>query len=380
MSHAIARAAAHPIRWMFFAVLAAGSVWITRGTLLYFDAEDIHPFVLEKLPLPLEDVWLAALHVHVIAAAIALPACLALLSHTVMRRFPRAHRIAGRMTGGLVLVALVPSGAYLSFFATGGWPSTLGFLLSGAIAFVAMWRAIATARARDFVQHRRFVLHVVAQMSVAVTSRAMLVAAGLLELAPEPTYVVSLWLPVLASAALAEVIAIRGAKRAPPARGGTMKSLFRYVPVPLLAIGLLSAPAFAAPPAKKAALAAVNKKLVKPLQKHDAKRARFSRVRRPPAEYRARITAKAPETDARGKRFFPYAVDTRYSSKVGSGWGKSEIKGCVYVDDGAVFAERGDKIVAARVLTGKRAKAPPAGTCRAAPRTAQKSVRKVARP
>jgi hypothetical protein len=51
--------------------------------------------------------------------------------------------------------------------------------------------------------------HVVAQMSVAVTSRAMLIGFGYLEIDPDTAYVVALWGPVLFSALVAEALSRR---------------------------------------------------------------------------------------------------------------------------------------------------------------------------
>src|SRR6266540_2628923 len=145
--------------------LAIGSAVITLCSVVYF-GEDLAPFVIEKLPLPLEDAWLLALKVHVVTVAFAFPACLVLLSTTLLRRGPRLHRWLGRVTAGVVLLALVPSGMYLSLFAKGGFLSTLGFMLSGAIVAVAMVQGVRTARARRHAEHRRWALHVLAQMSV----------------------------------------------------------------------------------------------------------------------------------------------------------------------------------------------------------------------
>jgi hypothetical protein len=188
--------------------LALGSAFITFGSLDYFGA-DLPAFVVEKLPLPWEQVWLGALRVHVVAAAFVLPGCLALTSKTVLARAPRFHRWAGRVTAAVVLLALVPSGSYLALFAKGGVPSTVGFLLSGAIVAVAMVLAVREARARRFGAHRRFVLHVLAQLSVAVTSRAMLFGLDAIAFDPERTYLIALWLPVAASAVAVELITWR---------------------------------------------------------------------------------------------------------------------------------------------------------------------------
>lgn len=196
------------LRVLVLVALAAGSATITNASLAYF-GEDLAPFVLEKLPLPLEDVWMQALQVHVIAAAICLPGCLLLSLGIVIRRAPRLHRWLGRVVGTVVLLALVPSGLYLSWFAKGGLTSTVGFMLSGIIVAIAMIQGVRAARARRFVDHRRWVLHVLAQLSVAVTSRALLFAFDAAAVDETLAYLVSLWVPVVGSFGLVELLLTR---------------------------------------------------------------------------------------------------------------------------------------------------------------------------
>ena len=126
--------------------LGLGALVIGWASRVYFASDELAPFVIEKLPLPHEDLWLAALKVHVVAASFALPACL-LLSWKRLLRLPRTHRWLGRGTGAVVLAALVPSGLYLSLYAKGGAPATGGFALSGLIVALAMvWGSGARAR------------------------------------------------------------------------------------------------------------------------------------------------------------------------------------------------------------------------------------------
>ncbi len=196
------------LRLPWFAALAIGSAFITKASLAYFNDEEYAPFLLEKLDLPVPDPvryeWV--LKVHVVTAAFVLPACLLLMSRFVQRRAPRFHRWLGRVTGVATLLALVPSGAYMSRYATGGLPSTLGFLTSGAIIAVAMVQGVRTARARAFVAHRRWMLHVLAQMAVAVVSRGMLIASDAAGVDPLRGYIACLWLPVIGGALFVELL------------------------------------------------------------------------------------------------------------------------------------------------------------------------------
>ena len=188
--------------WMVFVLW--GTATMAHSSLTYLELGELHPFALEKYPLPQPELWFAALVVHVPTALFALPACWLLQTRWMLRRFPRAHRYLGRLTALVLLVAVVPSGAYLALFAKGGWPSTVGFLLSGAIVVVAMVRSVQAARSRRFREHRRYSGHVFAQLVVAIVSRVILVGADRFALDPVTTYVVALWGPVLGCALVAE--------------------------------------------------------------------------------------------------------------------------------------------------------------------------------
>ncbi|HEY2512202.1 MAG TPA: DUF2306 domain-containing protein [Polyangiaceae bacterium] len=205
------RALAPLPRRVFLLLMLAGSALITASSLAYFDFSTLPPFVVEKLPVRFEALWLASLRVHVAAAALSFPLCLALMTRRLQRRVGW-HRRIGRVAGILVLFALVPTGAILAFDAKGGPVVTAGFLLSGAIIGWFMVRGVAAARRHEVLPHQRAMRHVLAQMSVAVTSRALLVGFDAAGVDPDFAYVVALWGPVLASAAVVEFLP---RKRAP---------------------------------------------------------------------------------------------------------------------------------------------------------------------
>ena len=188
--------------------LVAGAALIAIGSVVYF-SEEAPPFLLEKLPLPNEDLWLLAVRVHVVTAIFSLVACLVLRSAMVVRRAPILHRWLGRVTGIALLLGAVPSGFYLALFAKGGLPSTIGFLLSGVITALAMVEAIRRARRGEVAAHRRAANHVLAQLSVAVTSRTLLLCFDTFGYDPTTSYLISLWVPVIGSALLVEIGACR---------------------------------------------------------------------------------------------------------------------------------------------------------------------------
>lgn len=189
---------------MFLIVMTLGAGLITWTSLEYFDSGRVPYFVLEKLPVRYESMWLASLKVHVASALFTFPACLLLMTRWLQRR-RWWHRWLGRLVGITVLGALVPSGLVLSLEAKGGPLVSAGFILSGAIVLWGIIHGVRAARSKDYGAHARGMRHVVAQMSVAVTSRAMLIGLDNLNVNPEVAYVVALWAPVVASALAAEV-------------------------------------------------------------------------------------------------------------------------------------------------------------------------------
>ncbi len=131
-------------------------------------------------------------------------------------------------------------------------------------------------------------------------------------------------------------------------------------------------PADAAPvdAEKAAALAVVERDLVRPLVQKDEKRSRFSRAAPMPTERRARVTDEAPVLDARGKTFRAFAIDQRSRFRADDsddGWTRAAMVGCVY--DDAVYVKLGTSYRPAATLLGKKAKEAPTGVCQAAPTT-----------
>jgi uncharacterized membrane protein len=336
--------------------LVLGWAWIAWGAQPYFDPEVVHPFILAKAPASRDPAWEAALRVHLVTALTTLPACLLLLSATLRARAPAAHRWLGRVTGGLVLFGLVPSGIFLAPTATGGALGAAGFLLSGAITAWGMASGIAAARRGALADHRRGVLHVVGQMSVAVVSRAMLVAAALGDLDHEVAYVVSLWVSVLGAAWAVERLA---RPRATPA----MASIGARRAAALLPLFALAYPHAQAAPVEDLP-AWIQRALLTPLANQEAKVSRFSRTPPPPKARQVRVAQAEPTVDATGALFYAFAVDARWSWDPEEPW-REVMVGCVYPSSGAIFIDQGGSYVASDWLLGRRAADPPPTVCRA---------------
>lgn len=212
---------ARHLRTGLVAALAVGAWAIGRGSVVYFREGREAPFVIDKDPLVapwLDTLWFVALRTHVLAAAFALLAVVVLLSRTLRAVAPRGHRLLGRVVAVVVVFAVAPSACVLAFAAKGGLPSTAGFLLSTGLTTWAMVRAVGAAREGREDEHRRFALHVTAQLSVAVTSRAILRLTFDTSMDPTVAYWLSLWAPMLVGVVVVETLTRQGTSSVVPSR------------------------------------------------------------------------------------------------------------------------------------------------------------------
>ncbi|MGD9529667.1 DUF2306 domain-containing protein [Pseudonocardia sp.] len=115
----------------------------------------------------------AALAAHVLLGGLALLLSPVQLSSRVRARFPRLHRVSGRVVLASIAVAGT-AGFLLAWFTVAGPVGTAGF---GLLAVLWMGFALSGLRAirrRDVVAHRRWMLRTFAMTYAAVTLRLWL--------------------------------------------------------------------------------------------------------------------------------------------------------------------------------------------------------------
>jgi len=93
---------------------------------------------------------------------------------------------------------------------------------------------VRAARRGDLVSHRRAMRHVVGQMSVAVTSRAMLLGFDAVGFDPDLAYVIALWVPVIGSALVVEIASLRSRPSVRSAMQVIERSRREFYPLALL--------------------------------------------------------------------------------------------------------------------------------------------------
>lgn len=145
-----------------------------------------------------------AFYAHILIGPFNLLAGLFLISEKIRRRYPKLHRVVGRVQIATILVLLLPSGLWMARYAITGAIAGTGFAclsVATAVCVVMGWRA---AVGRRFAEHRRWMLRCFALLCSAVVIR---VIGGLSEvLAADWTYPWAAWLSWLLPLAAFEVM------------------------------------------------------------------------------------------------------------------------------------------------------------------------------
>jgi len=125
---------------------------------------------------------------HIFCSALALAIGPWQFVEGVRRKWPRIHRVMGRIYLGLGVLPGGAAGLYMSIHAFGGTVSHVGFALLAAIWIWTGWMAYAAARRRDFVSHRAWMIRNFSLTFAAVTLRILLGASFAMGLRFEDFY------------------------------------------------------------------------------------------------------------------------------------------------------------------------------------------------
>lgn len=151
-------------------------------------------------------LWIFMIRIHILLAI------LSLLTGTlgVIRRIRvksiRFHRWNGRLYVLSILLNFIP-GVYVSFFATGGWPSTIGFLILNTLWLGTTILGYWYIKRRQVILHSRWITrsfflcfaNMTIYIIVAIAHNAMNFSYG-------TAYTIAVWLSWVLNLLIAELI------------------------------------------------------------------------------------------------------------------------------------------------------------------------------
>jgi len=114
-----------------------------------------------------------AFYAHIVAGPISLVLGMVLLSERFRLRFPKWHRMLGRIQVLDVLFAVVPSGLWMAYRAEAGPVAGLGFAVLAVVTGTSIALGARSAVQRRFANHRRWMLRCYLLLCSTVVLRLM---------------------------------------------------------------------------------------------------------------------------------------------------------------------------------------------------------------
>jgi len=198
------------IRVLLVIVMLFFSMLMLRITLPYLSLKPNIDFLRTKQGVIHLPLWRLAFYVHVFSSSFVLILGIFQFLPGVMKRMPNWHRMAGKIYILLVLGISGPGGLVMAFYANGGWPARISFIITAVLwmAFTAL--AYAKVRRGEFVKHEAYMIRSYALTLSAITLRAYaFILPMIIHLHPRPEYVLIAWLSWVPNLAVAEWIIFR---------------------------------------------------------------------------------------------------------------------------------------------------------------------------
>lgn len=194
-------------------VLIMLSAWLMlRLTIPYFSFDYEIDFLLTKQAILHVDVWRWAFYLHISTSLFVLAFGLVQFIKPVMRSYPRTHRVIGKIYVLLVLVFSAPTGLIMGFYANGGWPAKISFILISLLWWYFTWKAYAEIRKGNYEKHISYMVRSYALTLSAITLRTyVIILPSFFILPAREMYTLVSWLSWVPNLLIAEVLIWRKA-------------------------------------------------------------------------------------------------------------------------------------------------------------------------
>lgn len=184
------------IGWGILLLALVCASWLMlRLTLPYTALQPDIDFLKTKVNIYHFAPWRWSFYIHVFTGLAALIAGFTQFSGYVMRRHKTLHRAMGYVYVGDVLVVTGPTALVMSFYANGGVPAQLSFVLQALCWLLFTGIALRKALQRKFIAHGEWMLRSYALTLAAISLRtyAFLLAFVHADIRPVDKYILIAW-------------------------------------------------------------------------------------------------------------------------------------------------------------------------------------------
>jgi hypothetical protein len=204
------------LRWTLLGVLAFFSFLMIRLTIPYGSMQPDTGFLKSKQYVYYTTSWRLSFYTHVFSSCLVLMAGFTQFSGTILRRWPRVHRVCGYIYIITALFISGPAAWWMGIYANGGFAAKVSFVLQASL-----W-LIFTALAWWFAIRKRWLLHgsflyrsyALALAAISLRGYTYLLDWLALDIRPRDIYIATAWLSWVPNLLIAEwLIQYRGVSR-----------------------------------------------------------------------------------------------------------------------------------------------------------------------
>lgn len=139
--------------------------------------------------------YLPLFYLHVYSAIFVLIAGFTQFNDTLLKRYPKVHRLIGKIYVYTVLFCAAPSGLFIGYHANGGFSAKVSFILLGTLWFSFTLLGILQIYKKNRIAHQNFMLRSFALAFSAITLRLWkVILVFLFQPNPMEVYQVIAWL------------------------------------------------------------------------------------------------------------------------------------------------------------------------------------------
>lgn len=188
-----------------YGVLSIGCFLMLRTIVGYMSFRDDVQFLLLKQDYIHIPLWKTAFYIHVFSAVIALCAGFTQFSSEILRQHRKIHRLVGQIYVWDILAVNFPAGLIMAIYANGGLPGKTAFLLLDCLWFGFTCKAYISARDRNFVAHKNYMIRSYALTFSAIMLRTWkIILSHSFAIDPTRLYIIDAWMGFVPNLMIAE--------------------------------------------------------------------------------------------------------------------------------------------------------------------------------
>jgi hypothetical protein len=153
-------------------------------------------------------LWRVSFYTHVFVSILVLLTGLLQFSWYLLKKYPGVHRTSGKIYVLVVLLFSGPSGLLMGFYANGGLPARISFVILATLWIAVTWMGWRYALQRNWQKHAAMLIRSYALTLSAITLRfyAFLIGIFHIPLHPVNRYILISWLSWTLNLLIAEAI------------------------------------------------------------------------------------------------------------------------------------------------------------------------------